>query len=424
MWRSFLLPASAADARRWMSLFLLADLALTAVILLKVPFTNIDWETYMEQVDLVLAGERDYSRVAGANGPIAYPAGFIYIFGAFRYLRMPVSTAQVVFGALYLTTTAVILEIYRLAGTPCWVMGLCLISKRVHSIFVLRLFNDGIAQLLCYVALLLFIKGRRAVAAAVFSMSVAVKMQAILCLPAVGLCLVMAGGWSVVFPLISLTAVVQLVLGAPFLATNPKAYLSLAFGGPGALQQAWSVNFKFLPAELFFHPHFTTAMLSLHVLLLAWFAHHRWTPGGLFDMRLWRWRPEPPQPTAERWVTIVFSCNFVGIACMRTMHFQYLVWYYHTLPFLAWRFVSFDHAGSRWLSKLFRMMVVVGLTLTVEACFLSTTTGKVMGPDGREWDTVGVPTIGGSALLTAVHVTLLVLMACGGSAASGQRKTV
>ncbi|OLQ07467.1 Dol-P-Man:Man(5)GlcNAc(2)-PP-Dol alpha-1,3-mannosyltransferase [Symbiodinium microadriaticum] len=35
-------------------------------------------------------------------------------------------------------------------------------------------------------------------------------------------------------------------------------------------------------------------------------------------------------------VTMWFTCNFIGIACLRTMHFQYLVWYFHTIPFLAY----------------------------------------------------------------------------------------
>ena len=35
------------------------DAMLTTVIIWKVPFTNVDWESYMAQVDLVLQGEYD-----------------------------------------------------------------------------------------------------------------------------------------------------------------------------------------------------------------------------------------------------------------------------------------------------------------------------------------------------------------------------
>lgn len=34
---------------------------------------------------------------------------------------------------------------------------------------------------------------------------------------------------------------------------------------------------------------------------------------------------------------IVFSGNFIGVLCARTLHFQFYSWYFHTLPFLLWQ---------------------------------------------------------------------------------------
>lgn len=32
----------------------------------------------------------------------------------------------------------------------------------------------------------------------------------------------------------------------------------------------------------------------------------------------------------------LFTANLIGIACARSLHYQFYVWYYHTLPYLVW----------------------------------------------------------------------------------------
>eukprot|EP00913_Durusdinium_trenchii_P003294 g3048.t1 len=200
--------------------------------------------------------------------------------------------------------------------------------------------------------------------------------------------------------------VLQLFLALPFLQANPWAYLRLAFGGPGDLQHAWSVNWRFLPEVLFTSRAFVLPLLLLHILLLLYFAHFRWIPGGFLGRSIRRWHVEPVARAGalepKQLVAMWFTCNFIGIACLRTMHFQFLVWYFHTVPFLAWFALG--------ATSLQRCLGVVALTGLVELSFLITTHGQVRGPDGRSWNTKGVPSWQGSLILQVAHGLLLGLL--------------
>lgn len=87
-----------------------------------------------------------------------YPAGHVRIHewlynltDAGRNIRL----AQHIYGVLYILTLATTCGIYRKAGNiPNWVVLLLPLSKRLHSIFVLRLFNDCWAVFLMSLAVL------------------------------------------------------------------------------------------------------------------------------------------------------------------------------------------------------------------------------------------------------------------------------
>lgn len=88
--------------------------------------------------------------------------------------------------ALYVATQAVVMGIYiTAAATPPYLLAALTLSKRLHSIFVLRLFNDGWAMLVAYVALLLLMHHRATAAIVAFAVAVGIKMNVLLFAPGV-----------------------------------------------------------------------------------------------------------------------------------------------------------------------------------------------------------------------------------------------
>jgi hypothetical protein len=86
-----------------------------------------------------------------------YPAGFVYVYAALRHVTGgAVAAAQPLFAVLYVATLAVVLCIYIAAAVvPPWALPLLCLSKRVHSLYLLRLFNDPVAMLPAFLAVLL-----------------------------------------------------------------------------------------------------------------------------------------------------------------------------------------------------------------------------------------------------------------------------
>jgi alpha-1,3-mannosyltransferase len=80
--------------------------------------TEIDWTTYMQQVSLFMAGERDYTLLKGDTGPLVYPAAHVYIYSGLYFITdqgRDIWLAQWIFMVLYLVTLAVVIQCYRMA---------------------------------------------------------------------------------------------------------------------------------------------------------------------------------------------------------------------------------------------------------------------------------------------------------------------
>jgi alpha-1,3-mannosyltransferase len=224
----------------------------------------------MEEVEGYLAGERDYRLIQGNTGPLVYPAGFLYIFTFLRHLTnegKDIFAAQFIFLLIYIINLAVVLGIYgrngKVPASLCWIL---ILSKRIHSIYVLRMFNDCVAVLLGYIAVLLFTYRKWIPASIVYSLAVSVKMNMFLFAPGVFVVLLLSTGLLKTLQCIFICGVVQLVLGYPFLSTYPISYLTKAFELSRVFMYKWTVNFKFLPEPIFLSKSLSIGLLVVTAL--------------------------------------------------------------------------------------------------------------------------------------------------------------
>ncbi|XP_031280563.1 dol-P-Man:Man(5)GlcNAc(2)-PP-Dol alpha-1,3-mannosyltransferase [Pistacia vera] len=350
---------------------ILADALLVALIIKYVPYTKIDWDAYMAQVSGFLGGERDYKNLKGDTGPLVYPAGFLYLYSAIQYITGgKVYSAQILFGVLYFINLAIILFIYVKTNVlPWWALSLLCLSKRVHSIFVLRLFNDCFAMTLLHAAIALLLYQRWNLGLIVFSTAVSIKMNVLLYAPPLLLLLLKAMSIGGVISALAGAALMQILLGLPFIASHPIAYISRSFNLGRVFIHFWSVNFKFIPEPLFVSKGFAVSLLIAHLVLLVAFAHYRWckTEGGLFNflhskyvsLKL-KFALSSSSSSSfrilkkEYIVTTMFVGNFIGIVCARSLHYQFYSWYFYSLPYLLWK-TSFH--------TLLRLILFIGVEL-------------------------------------------------------------
>ncbi|XP_044261269.1 lethal(2)neighbour of tid protein [Tribolium madens] len=369
-------------------LLFLFEIILNIFIIEKVKYTEIDWKAYMQEVEGFMNGTWDYKELKGDTGPLVYPAGFVYVYSLFYKVTSQGSNlylAQYIFLVLYLTQTLLTYRIFiKTVKIPPYALILTtLTSYRIHSIYVLRLFNDPIAVLLFYISLNLFISNRWFIGSFFYSLAVSIKMNILLYAP----CLLVAylTNLTLVETILNLfiCGLVQLILGAPFLYTNPWSYLKGSFDLGRVFEHKWTVNYRFLPREIFESRLLHLGLLSCHILLLLVFAPllKRYLSSyaklklvtdqvkiQLHDERRKRQKEDEKLSKEQRaflesfekqikggrevkneeskfedkmskvtqlFVLPFFVTNLIGIVFARSLHYQFYSWYFHSLLYLV-----------------------------------------------------------------------------------------
>lgn len=331
--------------------FIVLEIFLNVLVIERVPYTEIDWKAYMQEVEGFLNGTLDYSKLRGDTGPLVYPAGFVYVFSILYYITghgADIKIAQYLFAALYIILLVLVFRIYtRTKKVPPYVLIImCCTSYRVHSIFTLRLFNDPVAMVLLIASLNAFLDDRWYLGSVLYSLGVSVKMNILLFAPALLVAYLCNLGLLKTIAHLIVCAFVQLMLGLPFILENPLAYIKGAFNLGRIFEFKWTVNWRFLPEHIFVHPYFHASLLVLHISALA-YCTPRWIKymksyaklkhvERNLQPRLKKKQKVDMSTLSQLFILPMFAANFIGIVFSRSLHYQFYIWYYHTLPYIAW----------------------------------------------------------------------------------------
>ncbi|KAF8335420.1 mannosyltransferase [Cantharellus anzutake] len=330
------------------ALVLIGDACLTQLVIRYVPYTEIDFATYMSQIEVYNSGERRYSLIHGPSGPLVYPAGHVLIHRLLHYLTdggKNQRLSQQIYAGIYTANQFLYMALFDLAGgVPNWVLPVVALSKRLHSIYVLRLFNDCWAVFFVLLSFICHCKRSYFAAAVLYSVSLSVKMNILLYLPGIFLILVKDAGILCTFKYIATALAVQIVVAKPFLERYPREYVSHAFDLSRVFLFKWTVNWRFFPEETFLSKSFANVLLISHLVTLVLFASYKWCAddGGAISILKRALRgPSRGGASAEssrnEIVIILFTTNLIGLIFARSLHYQFYAWYAQQIPFLLWR---------------------------------------------------------------------------------------
>lgn len=333
-----------------MPLLLIIESLALKIITAKVPYTEIDYKAYMEQIEMItMDGELDYSQIRGGTGPLVYPAGHVLLYKLMYKITKGMNLlheGQTIFRYLYIGTLSLQMIIYYQLQLPPWCVVLACLSKRLHSIYVLRLFNDCFTtffMVLTVVLLMQATKRRSAlismISSLTYSVAISIKMNALLYLPAfmVSIFLINERQLAVTALCAMIAIAWQVLVALPFLKTYPTEYLQSAFNFSRSFMFKWSVNWQMIDEDGFdsiiFHKSLLLSQL-VGILAVIFFRY----PCLLNDLRSSVIHPFsksiPGVKLGDTVPYLLVTTNYIGVIFSRSLHYQFLTWYHWTIPIL------------------------------------------------------------------------------------------
>jgi alpha-1,3-mannosyltransferase len=236
---------------------------------------------------------------------------------------------------------------------PPYIFPLLVLSKRLHSVFVLRCFNDCFATFFLWLTIYFFQRRSWTFGAAAYAWGLGTKMSLLLVLPAVGVILFLGRGLQGALRLAWLMAQVQIVIAFPFLQSSARAYFGRAFELTRTFKYEWTVNMRMLPEDVFLSSNLSLWLLVAHVLDLFAFLSERWLAPSqkhLVQLMPSLMRFKSPFTKTEEVLTslrvspryvlaTMLTANNMGLLFARSLHYQFYAYLAWSTPFLLW------HAG-------------------------------------------------------------------------------
>jgi len=230
---------------------------------------------------------------------------------------------------------------------PPYIFPLLILSKRLHSIFLLRLFNDCFAVLALFTAIYFYQRKVFTIGSVAYSFGVGTKMSLLLAAPAIGIILLQVLSFKRAMNAMFLMAQVQFTLAVPFLK-NFRGYLTRSFELSRVFMYRWTVNWRFVGEERFLFREFAVALIIVHLTLLATFLWTRWIrPSGLSVPALisTAFKPLPVKAQQQIYLdttpsfimTAILTSMVIGMLCARSLHYQFYAYIAWSTPFLLWK---------------------------------------------------------------------------------------
>ncbi|KAL1896897.1 dolichyl-P-Man:Man(5)GlcNAc(2)-PP-dolichol alpha-1,3-mannosyltransferase [Ceratocystis pirilliformis] len=376
----------------------LGDAVLCVLVIWKVAYTEIDWVAYMQQMQQVADGERIYTNIEGSTGPLVYPAAHVWIYMTLYRLTNKgtnIFLAQQLFAVLYMATLAIVFACYRKAKAPPYLFPLLVLSKRLHSIFMLRCFNDCFAVFFLWLAIFLWQNRLWSLGTLAYAFGLGVKMTLLTALPGVGVVLFLGCGLRRAFRLAVLIVQLHIAIAVPFLKADPPAYVSRAFELTRVFKYEWTVNMRFLPEEAFLSQSLAIFLAACYVLNMLSFINFRWMEPakvpfyklvlGILAFRL-PFSQKEEQLISQRVnsqfiMAVILTATNAGMLFARSLHYQFYVYIAWSTPFLMW-YAGLDPFGitvlwvaQEWAWNVFpstefsSMVVVTGLLIVDRLSF-------------------------------------------------------